>query len=85
MPPKGWIKSRRKTAYQAPEVLEEILRAPLPSSTPKTMCNPSELRQDLATVRARCYAIDDEELEVGLRCIAAPIRDHSGNVVASRP
>ncbi len=34
-------------------------------------------------MRARGYAIDDEELETGLRCLAAPIRDHSGKVVAS--
>ncbi|MEP7206490.1 MAG: IclR family transcriptional regulator [Casimicrobiaceae bacterium] len=69
-------------AYQAPEVVERA-SIELVGRTPKTISSASELRQDLATVRARGYAIDDEELETGLRCIAAPIRDHAGNVVAS--
>lgn len=70
-------------AYQPPEIIDQILREELAARTPKTMTNPADLRQDFATVRARGYAIDDEELETGLRCIAAPIRDHSGAVVAS--
>jgi len=41
------------------------------------------LRRELATVRARNYAVDDEESEIGLRAIAAPIRIYSGNVVAA--
>lgn len=70
-------------AYQPTETLEQVIRDGMRSSTPKTIIDSAELRQDLATVRARGYAIDDEELETGLRCIAAPIRDHSGSVVAS--
>jgi len=41
------------------------------------------LRRELATVRARNYAVDDEESEIGLRAIAAPIRIYSGDVVAA--
>jgi IclR family KDG regulon transcriptional repressor len=70
-------------AFQAPETIEQLLRDDLIGRTPKTISAAAELRQDLATVRARGYAVDDEELETGLRCIAAPIRDHTGGVVAS--
>lgn len=70
-------------AYQPAERVEQVIRDGMNACTPKTMSDPADLRQDLATVRARGYAIDDEELETGLRCVAAPIRDHSGNVVAS--
>jgi DNA-binding IclR family transcriptional regulator len=42
-----------------------------------------ELRGDIERARRRGYAVDDEEFEVGLRGIAAPIRDHSGEVTAA--
>ena len=41
------------------------------------------LLAELAQVRTRGYACDDEEVELGLRCVAAPIRDASGATVAS--
>ena len=34
-------------------------------------------------IRERGYSIDDEEIELGLKCVAAPIFDHKGNVIAS--
>ena len=70
-------------AFQAADAVETVLAGAFETRTAKTISNATDLRQDLATVRARGYAIDDEELELGLRCIAAPIRDHSGNVVAA--
>jgi DNA-binding IclR family transcriptional regulator len=50
--------------------------------TPHTISSFSELRTQLAQITTTGYAVDDEEYAVGVRCVAAPIRDHSGKVVA---
>ena len=51
--------------------------------TRRTITTPVRLREELARVRRRGFAVDDEEAELGLRCIAAPVRNSSGAVVAS--
>lgn len=70
-------------AYQTNEMIESIAVGGLAAFTPKTIIDVRLLMADLAQVRARGYAIDDEETEIGLRAIAAPIRDHTGEVVAA--
>jgi IclR family KDG regulon transcriptional repressor len=70
-------------AFTSPELTEYIISSGLPERTPNTIIDPAALRQELATVRARGYAVDDEESELGMRCIAAPVRDHYGNVIAA--
>jgi DNA-binding IclR family transcriptional regulator len=70
-------------AFRSPELTEYIISSGLPERTPNTIIDPAALRQELASVRARGYAVDDEESELGMRCIAAPVRDHYGNVIAA--
>ena len=53
------------------------------SLTDKTVVSQKRLRDILAGVRAQGYAVIDEELEVGLRSIAVPVRGASGNVLAA--
>lgn len=55
----------------------------LESRTPNTITSAAALDRSLAEVRSRGYAEDSEELEAGLRCVAAPIFDRTGTVVAS--
>jgi DNA-binding IclR family transcriptional regulator len=50
---------------------------------PKTVMNAQDFRVQLADVRRRGWAIDDEEQAPNCRCIAAPIRDRDGVVVAA--
>ena len=51
--------------------------------TTKTLNSPDELRGALERIRRRGYAIDDEELEVGTRCVGAPIVDENGRAIAA--
>ncbi|HEY1808709.1 MAG TPA: IclR family transcriptional regulator [Acidobacteriaceae bacterium] len=51
--------------------------------TPRTLCTPEALMRSLERVRRRGYAIDDEEVEAGVRCIGAPILDETGYPMAA--
>ncbi len=55
----------------------------LPSFTPKTITDPQKLLAVLQEIRARGYAWDDEENRPGIRCLGAPVRDHTGRVIAA--
>lgn len=70
-------------AYQPPELMRQIVEAGLKRYTMNTITDAESLAEELASIRAKGYAVDDEEIEVGLRCVAAPIRDHTGHVVAA--
>jgi DNA-binding IclR family transcriptional regulator len=59
--------------------LEEYLRSVVMSAiSPKTITTPERLRAEIEVIRQRGYAIDDEELSIGMRCVAAPVFDHTG-------
>ena len=47
------------------------------------MTEPAELRRELTKIRAARWALDGEEFALGLKCVAAPLFDHSRRVVAS--
>jgi DNA-binding IclR family transcriptional regulator len=51
--------------------------------TEHTHTTPESLREDLATIRRRGYAIDDLENEDGVRCVAVAVVDHTGAPVAA--
>ena len=46
--------------------------------SPKTITTSEKLKVVIDKIRQRGYAIDDEELSLGLRCVAAPVFDHTG-------
>lgn len=69
--------------YSGEEINALVTQHGLPKLTPKTIGSKRALVKELAQVRELGYATDDEECEVGVRCVAAPVRDYSGAVVAA--
>ncbi|MBS3933726.1 MAG: IclR family transcriptional regulator [Truepera sp.] len=70
-------------AWQSPDEIEAFLQAPLTAYTEHTLTAPQSILAELARVRERGYALDLEEFEPGVRCVAAPVRDRHGAVVAA--
>jgi IclR family transcriptional regulator, pca regulon regulatory protein len=60
-----------------------LLDADLRRLTARTVSTPEALRRELRRVRSQGWALVDQELEEGLRSVAAPIRDRTGRVVAA--
>ncbi len=71
-------------AHMSDEALNAYLgRVKLKAFTPRTVVSVKRLKEILAEVRRNGYVIVEEELEVGLRSIAVPVRGASGNVLAA--
>lgn len=71
-------------AADAPQqVRDYVKRTGLPGKTPRSLTTLADLEKELDKVRRHGIAFDDEEAELGLKCVAAPIRDHDGSVVAA--
>lgn len=51
--------------------------------TPNTLSDPAALKADLARVRDRGWATDDEEDVPNIRCVAAPVTDSKGKIIAA--
>jgi IclR family transcriptional regulator, pca regulon regulatory protein len=51
--------------------------------TSKTKASPDQIMEEVRRIRDSGYALNDEEIEVGLRVIAVPVRDPGGSVIAS--
>src|SRR5215213_788784 len=68
----------------AREEVQEIAGLhPLRPVSARTIVTLPHLMEELAAIRLRGYATDDEEHEIGVRCVAAPVYAASGEVVAA--
>lgn len=71
-------------AWTDEAVLQRYLaESQLAAQTARTITGPEQLLRALEEVRARGYATDEEENRVGIRCVGAPVRDHTGHVIAA--
>jgi IclR family pca regulon transcriptional regulator len=67
----------------AAELNAALAARPLEPLTPGTITDPVALRRELAAVRERGWSLVDQELEVGLRSVAVPVRSADGTVAAA--
>ena len=71
-------------AYLPAEALARIVEEKgLPKRTGNTITDYNQLKEHMTLVRKQGYAVDDEENERGIRCVAAPIFNEAGKAVAA--
>jgi IclR family pca regulon transcriptional regulator len=68
---------------KAAELDEYLAATPIEPYTEYTVAEPGALREEIERVREQGWAYVDQELEIGLRSIAAPITGHDGRVLAA--
>jgi DNA-binding IclR family transcriptional regulator len=72
-------------AFGPPEAVSALYagREPLERLTPRTLATVEALEDDFRRIRRRGYAIDNEEHEEGVGCVATPLFDHTGRPCAA--
>ncbi len=60
-------------AYKDSEFIDELLSSPLKALTFNTITEPSRMKEELSEIRINGYGCDNEEIEIGLSCVAVPI------------
>ena len=71
-------------AFMPERTMTDVLsRTALPQFTPYTIVSRTVLKAELRQIRKSGFAIDNEEKELGIRCVGAPIYDYSRTVIGS--
>ncbi|ACM19961.1 helix-turn-helix transcriptional regulator, IclR family [Geotalea daltonii FRC-32] len=70
-------------AYMTDEELANFLPKEMKRFTSNTIIDREELKKHLALVATQGYAIDNEELDVGVKCVGAPIRDYTRRIIGA--
>ncbi|KYZ77938.1 IclR family transcriptional regulator [Anaerosporomusa subterranea] len=68
---------------KSPEIAREVIRQGVTRLTMNTFTDEVEFLEELEKVRLQGYAVDFEELSNGINCVAVPIRNASGEIVAA--
>lgn len=70
-------------AFSEEEAVDRALEEGMPRLTPATITDPEEFKRQLKVARKRGYAVDREEIDLGINAVAAPVFDHRGKPVAA--
>jgi DNA-binding IclR family transcriptional regulator len=70
-------------AFQKDKTKERMLgNKEMPAYTQNTICTLDDLEAELEKIRSMGYAVDNEEVNIGVRCVAAPIRNYRGETLS---
>ncbi len=84
IPPHSTALGKAILAFMNPEDVQRILRPTgLPKFTNRTITEMDALLAELRKIHTQGFALDNEEFEEGLRCVAVPLFDSRGEVLAS--
>ncbi|WP_066255920.1 IclR family transcriptional regulator [Neobacillus drentensis] len=64
-------------------IVDLVTRNGLDSITPHTITDPDIFRQELKTILNQGYSVSVEEFNLGVTSVSAPVRDHTGKVIAA--
>jgi IclR family acetate operon transcriptional repressor len=70
-------------AFSGPDLIQAVFSEPPKSHTPNTITSKEVLETELDRIRTQGFAIDNEENEVGICCLGAPILDYTGKAIAA--
>jgi DNA-binding IclR family transcriptional regulator len=70
-------------AYSQPAVIDAVLAGPLAARTPRTLTSRVAIMRELTAVPERGWAVDREEGNIGVSCVAAPIFGPLGDAAAA--
>ena len=69
-------------AFMPDEKAEEIMSRGFEPKTENTITDIETMRKELELIRERGYAVDNEEYEIGISCVAVPVFDRNGNIIS---
>ena len=64
-------------AYSSVDVVRTLVSQPLEAYTEHTITDPHQLKAELKVIREKGYALDNEEITKGIKCVAAPLVGHN--------
>lgn len=73
---------KAQLAYYDQREIDKLYSGEMTTFTKNTINNMEDLKADLKKIRELGYSMDEEEYEIGVRCVGAPVKDFMGNVIA---
>jgi DNA-binding IclR family transcriptional regulator len=71
-------------AFQSPNIIQRLLKEyPYQQQTTCTITNEAVFQKEIEKIQQQKYAVDDQENEQGVRCVAVPIFNGTGKVLAA--